>query len=221
MDGFIKSFAPILKQSRKYFLEIIILSVALIITIIAVIIYIKNNQDTQTDTSSPTTFSIPTTSKIFVDLSGAVKKPGLYEIEFGARLKDIIDKGDGLSDEADTTFFQQNFNLAQVVTDQEKIYIPSILEINNGVFIQNQRTLDYLSPGISSNKGVINDAPTTENKININSATIDELDQLPGIGQATANKIITNRPYTTIDDLITKKVVSKSVFDNIKGQISL
>ena len=225
MNGFIRSFNPLLKKSKKYLLEIILLTVALIIIITALAIYAKNNQSSEeeieTSSTSPTALtSLTSPAKIFVDVSGAVKKPDVYQVMFGARLKDVIDKAGGLSDEADTVFFNRNFNLARIVTDQEKIYVPSTVEINNGIFVQNQRTLDYTTPGISPNTGVINNAPTNNN-ININSATIEELDQLPGIGKITADKIIKNRPYSTIEELLTKKAVNKSVFGKIKSLISI
>lgn len=222
MTGFFKSFAPLLKKWRKYLLEIILLTVALTITITALAIYTKNNQE-NTDQGITANNQLEQTlsEKIFVDVSGAVKKPDLYQVMFGARLKDVIDKAGGLSDEADTVFFNRNFNLARIITDQEKIYVPSTWEINNGVFAQNQRTLDYSSPAIvSTNTGIDTGSSETPSQININSATVEELDQLPGIGQVTANKIIKNRPYSTIEELLTKKVVNKSVYEKIKGLIS-
>jgi len=223
MSSFLKSFSPLLKRlkSKKYLLEIILLTVAVIITITALVIYAKNNQnlneEIETSLTSPTA---PTAPKIFIDVSGAVKKPNLYQIDFGARLKDVVDKAGGLSDEADTVFFNRNFNLARTVSDQEKIYVPSMMEINNGIFIQNQRTLDYTSPTVSST-GIASNAPTDNLLINLNSATIEELDQLPGIGQTTANKIIKNRPYSNIEELLTKKVVNKGVYEKIKALISI
>ncbi|HEX7543075.1 MAG TPA: ComEA family DNA-binding protein [Patescibacteria group bacterium] len=226
MNGFIKSFAPLLKRLRKYLLEIILLTVALVITITALVIYAKNSQENTDQEIAINNQPEQTLSgKIFVDVSGAVKKPNIYQIDFGARIKEIIDKAGGLSDDADVMFFNRNFNLARIVTDQEKIYIPSIMEISDGIFIQNQRTLDYTSPIISPSTGIASNAPTnvptTDNMINLNSATVEELDQLPGIGQVTANKIITNRPYSTIDELLTKKAVNKSVFEKIKNLISI
>lgn len=222
MSGFFKSFAPLLKKLKKYFLEIILLTVALVITFAALVLYVKNGQSAKEEIATSLTSLTPLTSptKIFVDVSGAVKKPDVYQVNFGARIKEVIDKAGGLSDEADTVFFNRNFNLARIVIDQEKIYVPSIMEINNGIFIQNQRTLDYTSTIISANTGVVNNAPT-DNNINLNSATVEELDQLPGIGQTTANRIIKNRPYSNIEELLTKKVVNKGVFEKIKNLISL
>lgn len=229
MSNFIKSFSPLFKRLKlkKYLLEIILLSVAIILTIIALIIYIKNSQIISEGASSIEALPSLNTStdkvNIFVDVSGSVKNPNLYQVNYGARIKDVVDIAGGLSDDADVMFFNRNFNLARVVSDQEKIYIPSSMEINNGIFIQNQRTLDYVLPVISENTGDVNIAPTdTDNQIiNLNSATIEELDQLPGIGQVTANKIIANRPYTILEELLTKKVVNKGVFEKIKNLINL
>ncbi len=222
-SGFFKSFMPLLKKLKKYLLEIVLLLVALIITIIALTIYARNSQD-DTDQEIITNDQSRQilSEKIFIDVSGAVKKPNVYEITFGARIKDVIDKAGGLSKEADTIFFNRNFNLARIVTDQEKIYIPSIVEINNGIYVQNQRTLDYVSP--STGDVYIDrttETPTNNQLINLNSATIEELDQLPGIGQITANKVIVNRPYLTVDELLTKKVVNKSVYEKVKSLITL
>ena len=226
MANFFKSFSPLLKRLRlkKYLLEIVLLTVAFTITIASLIIYVKNNQ--QNNDKEIVTDNKPSqvlSSHIFIDVSGSVKKPNLYQVNFGARIKEVIDKAGGLSDGADVIFFNRNFNLARIVTDQEKIYIPSISEINSGIFNQNQLTLDYVSPVILKNTDDANIAPTnTDNQIiNLNSATIEELDELPGIGQVTANKIITGRPYSMIDELLVKKVVNKSVFEKIKNLIIL
>lgn len=222
MNGFIKSFAPLLKRLKKYLIEIVLLTVAFIITITASVIYIKNRQENTDQKVAANNQPEQTLSeKIFVDVSGAVKKPNIYQVDFGARLKEIIDKAGGLSNDADVMFFNRNFNLARIATDQEKIYIPSITEINSEIFIQNQRTLDYSSPAVLSSKAQTKEEVSTNQLISLNFATIEELDQLPGIGQITANKIIANRPYVTLDELLTKKAVNKGVFEKIKSLISI
>lgn len=57
-------------------------------------------------------------------------------------------------------------------------------------------------------------------KVNVNSASFDELDTLPGIGPVTAKKIVSLRPYASVDDLLAKKAVTKSVFSKIKGLVT-
>lgn len=226
MNNFLKSFTPLLKKLklRRYLMEIILLSLAIIITIISLIIYTGNNQtnDKQSKISEASSSPKINQSTIYIDVSGAVKKPNLYQVDYGTRIKEAIDKAGGLSETADVIYFNRNFNLARIVSDQEKIYVPSISEINNGIFIQNQRTLDYISP-ITADLNTLATTETVSNNqlININSGTVEELDQLPGIGLVIANKIITGRPYSTLEELLTKKVVNKGVFEKIKSLISL
>jgi len=220
MNNFFKSVSPLLKKLKlkKYLTEVILLTTAFVITIISLIVYERNyqeNTDKKTFTDDQSEQVIY--EDIIVDVSGAVKKPDIYKISFGARIKDVIDLAGGLSEDADELFFHRNFNLARIIIDQEKIYVPSILEINNGIFSQSQFVLDYNSP--VTDKNIV---PTLNDQlISLNSATIEELDQLPGIGQVTVNKIISNRPYTTVDDLLIKKVVNKSVFEKIRNLIEI
>lgn len=139
---------------------------------------------------------------IQADLEGAVIKPGVYELSFGSRISDLLILAGGLAEEADREWVEKNLNLAAKVTDGGKIYIPSI-----------------------SNVGAQNFAPPTEgnlNKlININSASLSELDNLSGIGAVTAQKIIEGRPYQNLEELVSRKVISKSVFEKIKEKIGL
>lgn len=223
MNNFFKSFLPILKKLKlkKYLLEILLLTLASIITIVASGIYLSSTKKGLKTTEIPQTYLTPV-NMIFVDVSGAVKKPSLYEFRSGARIKEAIDKAGGLSDEVDVVFFKRNFNLARIINDQEKIYVPSITEINAGIFIQNQQILDYISPASKIINNTPSDDTLVDNQlVSVNYATVEELDQLPGIGQITANKIIINRPYSSIDELLTKKAVNKNVFEKIKNLISL
>ena len=199
MNNFIKSFSPLLKRLKlkKYFLEIVLLTISIIITVTALTIYIKNGRENTDQTIILNDQPEKVLSeKILVDVSGAVKKPNIYQVDFGARIKEVIDMAGGLSGDADVLFFNRNFNLARVVSDQEKIYVPSISEINNGIFIQNQLLIDYKTPINNQSLNTDNQSPSTNNQslININDATVEELDQLPGVGQVTANKIINSRP---------------------------
>lgn len=221
MSGFTKSLDPLLKRLRlkKYLIEVILLTVALVVTIISLIVYGKNYQEnTNNEILTNDQPERVMSENIIVDVSGAVKKPNIYKIGFGARIKDVVDQAGGLSDEADVLFFHRNFNLARIVVDQEKIYIPSVSEINNGIFIQGQLIFDYNSPSLAKT----NLAPSeSQSLISVNYSTIEELDQLPGIGQVTANKIISNRPYVTIEDLLIKKIINKGVFEKIKNLIEI
>ncbi|MFA6081351.1 MAG: helix-hairpin-helix domain-containing protein [Patescibacteria group bacterium] len=222
MSNFFQSFLPLLKKLRlkKYFLEILLLSSAALITVVSLSIYLNSTKSNPKVTETSQTY-LTSENTIFVDVSGAVKKPDLYEFVVGTRIKEVINKAGGLSDEVDLAFFKRNFNLSRVVNDQEKIYVPSSMEINAGIFIQNIRTFDYVSPALNVSNNTSIDQPPANQMISLNSATIEELDQLPGIGQVTANKIIINRPYLTIEELLTKKTINKNVFEKIKNLISI
>ncbi|HLJ64350.1 MAG TPA: helix-hairpin-helix domain-containing protein, partial [Stellaceae bacterium] len=64
-------------------------------------------------------------------------------------------------------------------------------------------------------------AAQTRQKVNINTATAAELDELPGIGKARAEAIIANRPFKKPDDLVTRKILSQSVYDGIKDRVAV
>jgi len=212
----------VLKKLKKYRAEIVILTIAFLIAVVSLVIYLntyqQKNEEIQDFPLRPSGFEEQAggQGKIFVDVSGAINKPDLYEASNGTRLKEIIKKAGGLSDDADKDFFARNFNLARIISDQEKIYIPSVWEVSNGYFIESQRTLDYSSP-------TNNQSPITSNQslININSASLEELDTLPGVGKITAQKIIDNRPFGALEELINKKIVNKTVFENIKNLITI
>lgn len=145
--------------------------------------------------------------KIFVDIQGAVLSPGVYELNPDARVKDALIAAGGLSDLADREWTAKNLNLAAKIPDAAKIYIPQ----------KNESPPKSTTLGISISDAAIN---TQEGKININTATLSELDTLYGIGPKTAQKIIDNRPYSSIEELVTKKAVWQSTFDKIKDKIT-
>lgn len=217
VNGFIKSFSPVFTRVKKYKLELFILSIALITGIIALVLYIHDqNTDKDDEIITGNVFSA-SSSRIIVDIAGEVEQPGVYETTQGARLKDVLVLAGGLSANAERDYISRNFNLAKLVVDQEKIYIPSHFEISTGIFSEPQRFLDYSSSVENQSTSVIN---TNNQKVGINSATLEELDTLPGIGKVTAEKIIKNRPYKSIEELLTKKIVKKNVYENIKNLIT-
>lgn len=217
MEGLLASFKPLWKRLRKYRVEILLIGLAFIITLISLALFVRDassgdekayEDDEEMIISPP---SSPT--KVVVDLAGAVHKPGLYEASNGARLQDVLLMAGGLSEEAHRDYFSRNFNLAKLISDQEKIYIPSVFEINNGIFEESLK-----NPGYSSGYSVPSESIQT---ININAASADELDTLPGVGKITADKIIKGRPYSLIEELLTKKIINKTIYQNIRDRISM
>ncbi len=105
-----------------------------------------------------------------VDIKGEVVRPGVYEIDEGDRVQDIIERAEGFTEDAD--IFQ--VNLAQIVQDEMVVLIPAVGQ-----------------EGDPANSPV--GEQTNNNKVKINSATREELTQLPGIGPAKAEAIIAHR----------------------------
>lgn len=143
-------------------------------------------------------------SGLLVDVSGAVIKPGVYKLSKEARLQDALMAAGGLSEKADRAYVSKNMNLAIKVSDGAKIYVP---------------VLGESSPNTQNTAGFV--AGTSSGLININTASMTQLDTLIGIGPKTAEKIINARPYNTIDELVNKKVVGSKVFDDIKEKITV
>src|SRR4030042_1882654 len=140
---------------------------------------------------------------VAVDVEGAVGKPGMISLFAGARIDDAIKKAGGFAQDADREYIAKNINLASVVKDGQKIYIPKVGET------------------VSDSNGNALSSNSKSTLVNINTATESELDSLPGIGPVRAGKIIANRPYASINDLLTKKVLGEATFEKIKDQISV
>lgn len=138
-------------------------------------------------------------TRIFVDVAGQVNRPGVVELIPGARVSEAITVAGGFSSEADLDWVAKNLNQAKILSDGEKIYIPMRLEGGG-------------------NQGSV--SGVRDELVNINTASESELDKLPGIGPATAGKIISARPYSVVEDLLTRKIVSEKVWEQIKDQIS-
>lgn len=225
MIGFFSSLSPIWE---KYKAEIILLISSLVIVFISSVIYIKSSASSEKEEEvtikeqKPEAIKTPF-KQIVVDLSGAVEKPDVYEITSGARLKDLLILANGLSSDTDREFFNRNFNLARILKDQDKIYIPSVNEVQTGAFKEPVRLVDLTEAQVFDPTPVdpsrVLSASTM--KININTANATDLDSLSGIGLSTAQKIIQSRPYTSIEELLDKKIVKKNVYEKIKELISV
>lgn len=137
-------------------------------------------------------------SNLTIDIAGSVVSPGVYHLPLNSRIQDALVAAGGLSSSADRNFISKNINLATKLSDGAKIYLPRIGESELGL------------TSITGNR-----------QININSATEQELDSLPGIGPATIQKIVSGRPYSSISDLLDRKIVGGKVFSEIQDKISL
>lgn len=140
---------------------------------------------------------------IFVDLKGAVKKPGLYEVVAGERVHDVLEKAGGLLKTAD----EKQINFAMKLYDEMVIYIPEIGEV--------EMEMADLNNMNSSN----------DEKVNINKADADELETLPGIGPSKAAAIIQYREenglFKEIEELMNISGIGEKTFEKFKEQIKV
>ena len=145
--------------------------------------------------------------KIFVYVIGAVNNPGIVEAPLDSRLYEIIEIAGGFAENADETAI----NLAVTVTDEEKIIIPYKESATN----QKETT--------RINQLYKESTKTSSDKININTANIDELKTLSGIGQSTAEKIINyrkeNSKFDKIEDIKNVSGIGDAKFNSIKDKI--
>lgn len=112
--------------------------------------------------------------QIIVHIAGEVKKPGIIKTKEGARIADIIEKAEGLNEEADIT----DINLAYPVEDGQKITIPK----------KGEETNEYITEASTSNSEDNKETTTENKKININKATQEELQTLQGIRRSNSTK---------------------------------
>lgn len=147
--------------------------------------------------------------KLVVHVDGAVVLSGVYELSEGSRVNDALEAAGGMTQEADTT----SLNLAAKLADGQKIYVPKVGESSGeGSASANASGFDISSAQAGTN-----------GLININTATISELDTLPGVGEATAATIIQDReqngPFASIEDLMRISGIGEKKFAKVKDYI--
>ncbi|MHB8512150.1 MAG: helix-hairpin-helix domain-containing protein [Actinomycetota bacterium] len=157
--------------------------------------------------------SIAPSGKIFVQVAGAVLHPGVYQFDAGARVIDALQAAGGPTKNGDPN----SINLARVLVDGERIYVPRIGE---------QPSLEPQAPPTdSSSSGSKKGKAGPGTKVNINTASVNELETLPGIGPSLAQRIVDYRtqhgPFQTIDDLKKVHGIGPKKFDSLKDYITV
>lgn len=146
-------------------------------------------------------------SEIVVEIAGAVIKPGVYKLPFGSRIDDLLIISGGLSQDANRNWVEKNINRAAKLIDGQKLYIYHSDEIS---------AKD--SGGIKLDQGVL--GVNNGGLVNINTSDQKELESLVGIGPVYAQNIIEHRPYSNLEELVSKGAISQKVFDKIKNDIT-
>ena len=189
-----------------------IIYIIIIITIVIGMLYWNKNQNQYEDVE----LDIDTTIKeekinttIKIHIAGAIKNPGIIELEENARIADAVEKAGGMTEEANI----EKINLAYQVKDGQKIYIPSIYDIGETEIITNE----------AGEKIIENEENSSESLININTATETELETLPGIGPSTALKIVKYRKengnFKKIEEIKNVSGIGEAKYEKIKEYI--
>ena len=147
---------------------------------------------------------------LVVDVGGAVLRPGVYRLPEGSRIADAIEAAGGYAGTVDAARVDQGLNLAAVLRDGEKVRVPAR---GDGA---------GASPGAGDPAGAA--LGSGGGLVNLNTADAGALDALPGVGPATAAKIIAAReeqPFATVDDLLARKVVGSVAMEKLRPLVSV
>lgn len=150
---------------------------------------------------------------LYVYISGCVNKPGVYALPAGSRVQDALLAAGGLSDDAANGYLNQ----ARLLVDEEHIAVPSdedLLGFSQGQFA-----------GWMGEQGLVEASSSTSDVVNINTATIDQLVTLDGIGEATARKIVSDRdengPFSSPENLMRVSGIGEKKFAAIADRITV
>ena len=141
---------------------------------------------------------------ITVDVKGAVKAPGIYDLPVGSRVNDAVQKAGGLTEQADS----KSINLAQKVSDKALVYVPTKGEEAN----------QQANSGASS-------STNKEKKVNLNKASLEELKQVKGLGGKRAQDIIdhreTNGKFKSVEELKKVSGIGAKTIEKLKDYVTV
>lgn len=180
---------------NKEIVNKIILSCSLVVLPICAY-YLGSNKQIPTEITNDIQAGVESKEEYYYEVTGAVVSPGVFKNTDPILTEQAIKNAGGFTDDADMNYVYKNIKLAVTVIPGEKIYIPNKEEI--------------------SSKQVIESGGDVNKKINLNFATFTELDAIDGVGEVTANKIISARPFRSCDDIDKIKGIRSDIKKTIK-----
>lgn len=206
-----------MKAKLKYIIIAIIILVTLVVSYVLSLdnkeVSAENVEITKTDVTN-------VTSKVYVDIKGSVKKPGVYQVSADSIVWDVINLSGGFTKNA----YTKNINLSQKVKDEMVIYVFSkneMLKMNENVKTDTTCTTNIIN---YDNCITIEKNETSTVLVNINTASKEELMNVSGIGASKADSIIAYRiktPFSKIEDIMNVSGIGESLFDKIKKYITV
>jgi len=155
--------------------------------------------------------------KVVIDIAGQVMRPGVFSLKKGSRVNDVLIAAGGLAALADREWVEVNLNRAEILRDGQKIVIPS--KNSNKPITNNQANSNNQ---IQNNKQILG---ASTGLISINNASVEELDKLPGIGPAIAQRIIDYRDkmggFKDINEIKLVSGIGEKLYAQIKDKIGL
>jgi competence protein ComEA len=156
----------------------------------------------------PTTSGIAPGPLVVVEIVGAVREPGVYSLPAGSRLADLVFRAGGYGPRVDVARAEEELNLAGPLRDGDHVRVPSR---------DDRQTAGTSEPANDPGSG-------GATLIDINRATQAELEELPGVGPATAEKIIAAReeaPFTAVEELRSRGVLGEKTFEKLRALVTV
>lgn len=206
-NNFGQQYYKFIEKNRLFLITILVFVIG-----IGILVYFWSNKNQNSKVSE---------SIIRAEINGAIKKPGVYNLEKGKIVEDLIKIAGGINDTADSGKIATDINRAEILSDGQKVFIPTKSNISSS----NQQ---IAGNSISSNNQLSSSQSSGSNttgKININTANLSQLDSLPGIGPTYAQRIIDyrnqNNKFKTIEEIKNIKGIGDKTFEKFKDLISI
>jgi competence protein ComEA len=202
-----KAEEPAGRSGRTGFLAMIGIAAVLAVAALGVVAFVELSPKGQVEVVSGPVESGPARSgpsaqMLVVQVAGAVVRPGVFSLPVGSRVADAIRAAGGYSPDVDPRQAETKLNLAAKLQDAESIAVPRLGETSGTAPAQ----------------------ADTSGPVDLNTATPEQLDALPGIGPATATKIIASRDekqFVSVDDLVTRKLVTAATLAKFRDQVTV
>lgn len=227
-----RKIEQIIHRIKNNFKPILVISFIVILILIEISYKSFSNKKVESKNNTSFYMTKKVMKKIKVDVKGSVNNPGVYELDENSRVIDAINASGGVNEYANTS----NINLSKKITDEMVIIVYSNYQIET--YKNDNKKTEYVYIEVEKCPDNMNDACISQNKstnkkednneitiVSINTASLEQLKTLPGIGESKANDIIKYREkegnFKTIEDIKNVSGIGDSLFEKIKDYITV